>query len=57
MKDYVFPPLGTAGMDKEYCYGCPPTMKHPEGTRYVAGHVADSRHYYYMPSPDPDPED
>ncbi|CAD6251743.1 unnamed protein product [Miscanthus lutarioriparius] len=56
MKDCVFPPLGTAGMDNEYCYGCSPTMKHQEGTRYVAGHVADSRHYY-MPSPDPDPED
>ncbi|PUZ74125.1 hypothetical protein GQ55_1G040600 [Panicum hallii var. hallii] len=43
---YKFPTWGTAGMDEECCYGCYPAMKHPKGTCYVAGHVADPRQYF-----------
>ncbi|CAO2037222.1 unnamed protein product [Urochloa humidicola] len=44
--NYKFPAWGTAGMDKECCYGCSSVMKHPKGACYVAGHVADPRQYF-----------
>ncbi|XP_039788241.1 uncharacterized protein LOC120654695 [Panicum virgatum] len=43
---YKFPTWGTAGMDEEFCYGCHSAMNHPKGACYVAGHVADPRHYF-----------
>ncbi|WVZ77832.1 hypothetical protein U9M48_025649 [Paspalum notatum var. saurae] len=46
MRKATFPIWGTAGVDREHCYGCPSEMRHPAGTCYVAGHVADSRHYF-----------